>query len=97
MSDEPETCAQTDSGEPETRVPAEATPPETCQFLRPETTAHRAVVSGLHPADTYAVERAWWCRHPFHGIELKIGLDIDEAVVQCRGCSLPDHGAGPQA
>jgi hypothetical protein len=64
-----------------------------CPYLRFEKTARR--LHGLtfeHPGPL-EVSEVWYCRHPFHGVEVPVGGEGREAQRVCAACTLPG-GAG---
>jgi hypothetical protein len=64
-----------------------------CHYLRLEKTARR--LHGLtfdHPGPP-EVSEVWYCRHPFHGVEVPLSGDRREVLRLCAVCGLPG-GAG---
>lgn len=64
-----------------------------CRYLRLEKTA--ACPQGLTFDCTAPVEvsETWYCRHPFHGVEVPLGGDRAAAANACAACSLPGRGS----
>jgi len=60
-----------------------------CPYLRLEKTARR--LHGLtfeHPGPL-EVSEVWYCRHPFHGVEVPLSGEWREAQRVCAACRLP--------
>jgi len=60
-----------------------------CPFLHLEKTGHRRVGPDFEIAPDFVMSESWWCRHPFHGIPLRLGVTRGEALEQCAACTLP--------
>ncbi|HJW75499.1 MAG TPA: hypothetical protein VJ787_07485 [Thermoleophilia bacterium] len=67
--------------------------PRDCRYLRLEKSA--ACPQGLtfDRAAPVEVSETWYCRHPFHGVEVPVGNDRSEALSACAACSLPGGGS----
>jgi hypothetical protein len=59
-----------------------------CPYLRLERTARRLHGLSFEHAGPVEVSEVWYCRHPFHGIEVALGQDRREAQRACEACHL---------
>jgi hypothetical protein len=64
-----------------------------CPYLRLEKTARRPRGLSFDHPGPLEVSEVWYCRHPFHGVEVPVSGDRHEVRRFCRACSLPG-GAG---
>ncbi len=60
-----------------------------CAFLHCETTAYRCVGLDLTEPGSLCISRAWFCRHPFHGLTLELGDAWRDVQEHCKTCGLP--------
>jgi hypothetical protein len=63
-----------------------------CPYLSVEKTAQRIPGHEFERPDRYDVERLWYCRHPFHGVDVLIGVSEREALQRCAVCTLQREG-----
>jgi hypothetical protein len=59
-----------------------------CPYLRLERTARRLHGLTFEYAGPIEVSEVWYCRHPFHWVEVALGNDRGEAQRACAACAL---------
>ena len=64
-----------------------------CPYLRLEKTARRLHGLTFERPGPLEVSEAWYCRHPFHGVEVPMSGERREVQRTCAACRLPG-GAG---
>jgi hypothetical protein len=64
-----------------------------CPYLRLEKTARRLRGLTFERPGPLEVSEVWYCRHPFHGVEVPLSGERREAQRACAACRLPG-GAG---
>ncbi len=60
-----------------------------CPYLRCEKTARRLHGLTVDQTGPMEVSEVWYCRHPFHGVEVPVAGKRGEAQRVCALCTLP--------
>ena len=68
-----------------------------CPYLRFEKTARRLHGLTVDQTGPMEVSEAWYCRHPFHGVEVPVAGERGEAQRVCGACTLPGRAGASLA